>query len=300
MTSKQEAKLNMYNAVLAFCDQFHSTVDTIPAFTTAVDDFIAQKDQIDTIAQQEAIIITGITINKANLKKTMVASATSIASAGFAYATSVNNPVLKEKFKFTSSDFQRFKDDELPLIVQNIHDDANAVAAQLVAFGITAPMLTAFQTEITNYSNAVPSPRNAASQRKALRELLVTYFKEADLILKERMDKLALQFKTSDPEFYNSYRNNRIIINAPTSASAAAGVVKAVTVDVAIPGVAVTVTGQPYNTTTGADGSYSLKIPVPGLYTINFTKAGYTPLQIPNVLIKLGETTTLNADLTPA
>jgi hypothetical protein len=300
MTSKQEAKLNMYNAVLAFCNQFQTTVDTIPAFTTAVDNLIAKKDQIDNTAQQEAIIITGITINKANLKKTMVVSATNIASAGFAYATSVNNAVLKEKFKFTSTDFQRYKDDELPLVVQNIHDNANSVAAQLVAFGITAPMLTAFQNEITNYTNAVPSPRNAAAQRKALRALLVTYFKEADLTLKDQMDKLALQFKTSDPEFYNAYRNNRIIINAPTSASQAAGVVNAVTVDVAIPGVAVTVTGQPYNTTSGVDGSYSLKIPVPGLYTLNFTKAGYTTLQIPNVLIKLGETTTLNVDLTPA
>lgn len=300
MTSKQEAKLNMYNAVLSFCNQNEIIVATIPAFTTAVDNLIAKKDQIDNTAQQEAIIITGITINKANLKKIMIDSATNIASAGFAYATSSNNAVLKEKFKFTSSDFQRFKDDELPLIVQNIHDNANSVAAQLVAFGITAPMLASFQTQITNYTNAVPSPRNAAAQRKALRELLVTYFSEADQILKERMDKLALQFKTSDPEFYNSYRNNRIIINAPTSASQAAGVVNAVTVDVAIPGVAVTVTGQPYNTVTGIDGSYSLKIPVPGIYTINFTKAGYAPLQIPNVLIKLGETTTLNVDLTPA
>jgi Carboxypeptidase regulatory-like domain len=300
MTSKQEAKLNMYNAVIAFCNQNEITVAEIPAFVTALENLAAKKSQIDDTAQQEAIIITGITINKANLKSTMVASATSIASAGFAYATSVNNPVLKEKFKFTSSDFQRFKDDELPLIVQNIHDNANSVAAQLVAFGITAPMITAFQTQITNFSNAVPSPRNAAAQRKALRELLVTYFKEADLILKEQMDKLALQYKTSDPEFYNSYRNNRIIVNAPTSASQAAGIIKLLNADAVIAGVAVTVTGQPYNTTSGVDGSYSLKIPVPGLYTINFTKAGYQPLQSPNILIKLGETTTLNVELTPA
>ena len=300
MTSKQEAKLNMYNAVLSFCNQNEITVAEIPAFVTAFDNLTAKKNQIDDTAQQEAIIITGITINKANLKSTMITTATSIASAGFAYATSVNNPVLKEKFKYTSSDFQRFKDDELPLIVQNIHDNANSVAAQLVAFGITAPMITAFQTQITNYTNAVPSPRNAAAQRKALRELLVIYFKEADLILKDQMDKLALQYKTSNPEFYNSYRNNRIIINAPTSSSQAAGIIKVFNADAVIAGVAVTVTGQPYNTTSGVDGSYSLKIPVPGLYTINFTKAGYTPLQFPNTLIKLGETTTLNVDLTPA
>lgn len=300
MTSKQEAKLNMYNAVLSFCNQNEITVAEIPAFVTAFDNLTAKKNQIDDTAQQEAIIITGITINKANLKSTMITTATSIASAGFAYATSVNNPVLKEKFKYTSSDFQRFKDDELPLIVQNIHDNANSVAAQLVAFGITAPMITAFQTQITNYTNAVPSPRNAAAQRKALRELLVIYFKEADLILKDQMDKLALQYKTSNPEFYNSYRNNRIIINAPTSSSQAAGIIKVFNADAVIAGVAVTVTGQPYNTTSGVDGSYSLKIPVPGLYTINFTKAGYTPLQFPNTLIKLGETTTLNVELTPA
>lgn len=300
MTSKQEAKLNMYNAVLAFCSQNAVVVAVIPAFTAAVNNLIAQKNQIDDTAQQEAIIITGITINKANLKKIMVASATNIASAGFAFATSTNNSVLKEKFKFASSDFQRFKDDELPLIVQNIHDNANAFAPELVAFGITAPMLTSFQTQITSYINAVPSPRNAASQRKALRELLVTYFKNADLILKEQMDKLALQFKTSDPEFYNAYRNNRIIVNAPTSASQVAGTIKILNADPVIVGVAITVTGQPYNATSEIDGSYSLKIPVPGLYTINFAKAGYVPLQIPNIQVKLGETTNLNIELTPA
>jgi hypothetical protein len=174
MTSTQESKLNMYNAVTAYCDDSTAITATIAAFATVFTAFKAKVTALDTTAQLEAEVTTGITIEKADLKKSVANSGAALAAALYAYATSINDPVLQEKANYSYSDLLRFKDDELTLIVQNLHDAASAIVASLLSYGITAATLTAFQSLIDDYNSNVPAPRNAVAQRKTCREQLKT------------------------------------------------------------------------------------------------------------------------------
>jgi hypothetical protein len=300
MTSKQESKLNMYNAVLSFSAANTTIIATIPAYPIVVTAFTNKTQAIDAMAQLEATVISGITINKADLKKALCQTGANTAAAGYAYATFINDPILKEKFNYSYSDLFRLKDDELTIIVQNLHNDASDIVTELEPYGVTAATLTAFQTEIGNYNTSVPSPRNAAAQRKAYKEQLKTLFKEADKLLKEQMDKLAQQYKTTNTEFYNTYKNNRKIIDAPTSSTQATGTITDSITTNPIFEVTITVAAEDYTTTTDINGRFTLKIPVPGVYTLIFTKLGYQTHQQPNITITLGQTTTLDIQLVPA
>jgi Carboxypeptidase regulatory-like domain len=297
MTSKNEAKLNMYNAVAAFAQTNAATINSIPALTTAITAFNAKRQQLIDAAEQESQVIVGITQNKTNLKKSLCQTATSHAAVLFAFATAQNDEDLKAKAKMANSDLFKLKDDELTIKMQNLAANLTANQAGLAPYGITPAIITAFNTLLTNYSGAVPSPRNAASIRKAAAEQLKSLYKEVDSILKLQVDKIALQFKATNKPFHDEYKSNRVIVNAPTQNTKLSGSVKSTANNQNLSDVLVQVNNTAYTTTTNGGGKYMLKIPVPGTYSVTCTKTGYAPKTINNVIITLGQTTTLNTTL---
>lgn len=298
MNSRQESKLNMYHAVIAHCDANPTIVATVAAFNTLLTAFKAKTSSLETTAQQEAQVITGIATDKKVMRETLCQQAADLAAVVFSFAASQADNTLKESVDFSKSDLRNLKDDELAPACRNIHDAANTNLAALATYGITAPMLAAFNDLIDDYDEAVPAPRNAAALRKTYGTTLKNLIKECDAMLNDQMDTLAVQYKTANLEFYTTYKNNRIILDAATSNTKVEGIVTSRVVDPGLSGVTVSADGTSYSTTTDANGNYSLKIPVPGTYTINFTKTGFTP-KSGNVEITLGQTSTLNISLSP-
>ena len=297
MTAKQEAKLNMYHAVVTFCDDNTAIVTTVPAFETALTAAKTKLAAIVTTAQLEAQVIAGIAMDKEQLRSNLCQQARDMASVVFAYASSINNNELKEQVNFSFTDLRRLRDDQLAPVAQNIYNAANDNLVALATYGITAPILTTYQDSIDDYQAVVPGPRNATSLRATYKANLKTLFADTDTILKLQMDKIAVQFKTTNPDFYNTYVNNRIIVDAGTSSTQVAGTVTSNAGGLPVIGVIITVKNQSYTATTGGDGSYTLKIPVPGLYDIDYTHAAYVPKTISNVQLLLGQSTPLDVVL---
>ncbi|MBS1653874.1 MAG: carboxypeptidase regulatory-like domain-containing protein [Bacteroidetes bacterium] len=114
------------------------------------------------------------------------------------------------------------------------------------------------------------------------------------------MDKLISQFKTTYPMFYSTYKNNRIIIDPAKSNTQINAEIKNSIDNTPISGALLQVTGKAYTGTTDATGKCILKIPVPGLYSIQISKAGFVSKVVDNIKLTLGQTTSLQAQLDPA
>ena len=155
----------MYHAVINYGNANPAIVATVPAFSTTFTSFKAKVSSIESTAQLETQVITGVATDKKTRKETLVQQATDIAAVVFSYASSVGNNTLKQQVNFSRSELLRLKDDELPATSHNIHDAANANLVALAPYGITAAMLTSFDTLISQYAAVVPSPRNAKAQR---------------------------------------------------------------------------------------------------------------------------------------
>lgn len=298
MNARLEARLNMYHAVIAYCDENAVIVATVPAFQTALTSFKAKVSSIVSTSQLEEEITSGIATDKGVLRTTLCEQAADIAALVYAYAASVNNNTLKEAVDFSKSDLRLIKDDNLPQVCQNIHAAANDNLAALAPFGVTAGMLSSLDDLIEDYAEAVPKPRNATALKKTYASTLKNLYAEADTILKEQMDKTAISFKSANAVFYETYKNNRIILDPATSATQVAGIVRDQWTNNPVSGVAVQVVDQSYSATTNGSGEYTIKIPVPGEYNITFTKAGYVTKTEENVEITLGEETELDVTIT--
>ncbi len=299
MTDRQIAKFSMYTVVDAVLDANAAAVGTIAALGTAHTSLKAKIAALSSTSEQQQTITTGITPDKNNTRAMLRNSTFINAGLLYAYAVSINDIVLQSLSKITQSEVNRLKDDELAERAQTIHDNALPHIASLPPFGITPALLTLFQALIDIYEAKAPAPRARQSQQVALTEQVKTLITETDSLLKNTADKLMLNFKAGSVEFYNTYVSAREVIDAASIPTQVAGIIQRISTDIPLINVGISVAGQAYSASTGLNGSYSLKIPVPGLYTLNFSAASYQPKSIPNVLLALGQTTTLNVELEP-
>jgi hypothetical protein len=300
MTKTQEARLNMYDAVNAFCNNNPIIVATIPAFQDTLTDFQSLLDSIHATAQLKADVITGIAEDKKELRLTLCQLSTNLAAVLFAYASSIGNNELKQKANFSASELTRMKDGMLTSVSLNLKGLANDNLASLAPYGITASSITDIDNAISDYQNKISSPRNAVSQRGTYRKTLNGLFKQANLILKNQLDKVAVQFKTDYPDFYETYTNNRIIVDPGTSATQIVGTVTNPLSKSAIAGAVVQLVGEAVSFITDDNGNYTLK-PVPaGVHSIKITKEGFADDVIDNISVKLGKTTKIDLAINPA
>jgi hypothetical protein len=297
MKKTQSAKLNMYNTVDNCLGTNAVIVATVPALATARTDLQAFIQAIEVQAEIQNTADTGAATDKEEKQTNLCRLASNMAGLIRAWAVASSNTLLAEQMNITYSDLLRIKDSLLAEHCLTIHAEGTTNLVALAPYGVTAPKLTQLQTAITDYEARSTAPRDADVAIAAATEELETLFKSTDSLLKLQIDKMVNDFRSSEPIFFNQYYAARVIVDGATQHSQATGLVTLQGTDVPISDVAITVEAQTYTATSEANGEYTLLIPVPGTYTLHFTKAGYVSKTVANVVINLGQTTTLNVQL---
>ena len=213
LTARQESKNNMYDVVIIQCDANSAIVNTNAALASAFAEFKTIAANINTAAQSSAAVTTGLATDKKVSKNTLSRTASIIAGQIFAYAAKNKNNELKEAVNFSATDLRRLKDGELVPRCQTIHDLGTANLAVLADYGVTNAALTGLQTEIQAYAESVPKPRAALTDRSTVKLNIKNLFKEADALLVEQMDKLVETMSKTEPDFVNTYKSARVIID---------------------------------------------------------------------------------------
>jgi hypothetical protein len=216
MNKVQEDTLNMYETVSDVLHTHDAVWNTNVPFTDAV---TALDDNIDTIGNlrdQQDEDTTGVTEDKGEKRKTLEDQTFAIGSAIVFYASVNNNRELKKKVDFPRSTLERARDNELPGMSSQVHQEAVAHAADILPFGITAGMITNLGTALADYVDYISKPRAAKSETSAATEQLPQAFTDTDKVLEERLDKGMELYKTTNADFYLQYFNARVIVNSPT------------------------------------------------------------------------------------
>jgi hypothetical protein len=315
MTSLQESRLSMFMAVRDFLTANATITATLPNYAgyfTAVQNGITS---IQTIREQQEFDKTGITENKNQLKVTLVAQAIDISRKVVAYATVVNNTVLLEEVRYSESDLKRSPDTILKDRCQVIYDRANANVAALATYGVTAAILTNLQTAITNYNAAIPKPRLGINDKKQATIQLSNLLDTVDSNL-YKIDTLVEIVRTSQLNFYNSYKNTRKIVSTGVGSLALRGT--AIDIQSGDPVTNATFTFSQNGGTskaasasasgngnghivkkTAAKGNFNIKSMPEGNYSVTVTKPGYKD-KVVTVSVTDGELCDLEVEMEKA
>lgn len=204
----------MYLAVHKVLKDKEASWNEIPAFAKAFKDFEKKVSVIDETRLVQERQVTGITVDKAAVKDKMAVLASAMGSAIMAYATDQENGALYEAVNYSLSEIKYASDTAAHDRAQRISNEVKAILPSLADYGISRSDLTALQNAITAYAALLPAPRTAKSTSKAATTGLVVVFRSADGILKNKLDKMMVQFTEDDPDFYRVYTNARMIIDS--------------------------------------------------------------------------------------
>lgn len=209
MNDRHENKLGMFRSTGQVLTDNAAVFAAVPAMVTQHQNLLDSTALIDSLAQAQTAVTTGVTVDKRTFQDQMVSYALRVAGAVKAYASTAGNATLRNKADIKPSDFTHVRDDQRDDIAQGVHDDANGVLANLADYGVTAATLSALQTRIDAYRDAIASPKMAQGERSMHTDLLKQEFARADVIVKERLDGLILQFEETSQPFVMAYQNAR-------------------------------------------------------------------------------------------
>ncbi len=213
MRKDLEDRFTMFYAVQTAVDTHSGAWSGLVPYANAVLAFKEKIVQIEAEVEVQGKGLDGYAQDKAGKKEKMVRKALAVANQVFAYAEDKGDAVLKAKMDVSYSDLTAPRDAVIAQKCQGIHDEANAVIADIADYGIVAADLTELQALIDAYEGVISAPRVAITVRKGATEAIEALIKDGTTILTNRMDKLMSEFKDSKPDFYQEYFDARIVVN---------------------------------------------------------------------------------------
>lgn len=203
---------SMLITVYTVCTNFSGVWGAVAAFASNVTKLKNKIDEIELIKEAQETDITGWAMDKKAKKLDIVKKAMVMAGGTKAYGLANANNVLVQEVSYTRSELKNARDTDFITKVRVIFSKAKDNKVALVEYGITDAMITAFDTLIAEYEVMVQDPRTKIAERKSSTQQLDVLMDEAEDIV-EIMDGMVEQFAETNPDFYNSYKAARIIVD---------------------------------------------------------------------------------------
>ncbi len=209
MMKRQINAQNMFQSILNEMDDNNSIWNGNSAMSAVVASLINYMQLLTDAGTTQIANTKGITQSKMQNRATLIQLALQHSAAGMAYAASTDNTELKISSKVLYSTLNRAKDVELVDMCQNLYNWVNPYAASLSDFGADATTLSSFQNAITNYIPIGVQPKVAIAYKRVATTNVKTQLAAMKTLVKEQLDLLMLQYKTTAPDFYNEYMGLR-------------------------------------------------------------------------------------------
>ena len=205
-------KLRSYKALAVVLETHEPVWSVLPAFGKAVTEF---NEFIDDINKQALIQSDSEQASEEKLfvLRALGVAAYEVSGAVQAYAVEMSDLALEARVNYSLSSIVLGKEDQVLSRCWSIHAVATERLADLADNGITAAKLTALKKKIEAFETVQPKPRNRVSKGSAATEALDILFRDASRLLRKRLDKLVLQFKSSAPEFVKEYETARVVVD---------------------------------------------------------------------------------------
>ena len=174
------------------------------------------NDNIQQIAQYRQVQETdnsGLTETKIDLRANLITRELQLSAALKSYAISTNNKELKTKADYTKSNLSQAADPVLYDIGILLVNLATPLQPELNKYFITVEKLAEVNALIAEFHAAIPQKRVANSVSKVSTLNIGEIFNTVSKMLKDEMDVLMLLFAESEPDFYNAYKNARLILD---------------------------------------------------------------------------------------
>lgn len=212
MNKHQSSKLDSLKLIAKESENNPESISKVPKFGVVVDRLRQICSDIEELQIEQEKDLTGITADKGVALENLSDSSIEIAGALYSYAHDKNDNILMAKVNLKATQIANMTQSELTATAKIILEEASQVPQEELANeGISADELSAYSELINYFSSVKSSKREAVIDRSGVTEKLSKLFEEANSLVKNKLDRLAVQFKRKDPDFYLKYKAARAI-----------------------------------------------------------------------------------------
>lgn len=213
MNKYQTARLDSLNLVVKESKNNPNSIALVPKFASVIGRLETICNDIESFRIQQEKDITGITADKDVTLENLTDTTLEISGAVYSYAHDMGNNALMTKVNYKSTALEKMSQSEIVAVAGGVLEEAKKIPAEkLTLEGITPEELKAYGELISFFKSIKTSNREAIIDRSGTTEKINELFKEASSLLKDKLDRLATQFKRKDPEFYLKYKAARIVL----------------------------------------------------------------------------------------
>lgn len=213
MTDPQSNQLDMLLVLRDYYNAHKPAIDAVPILALNFPKIATNIAVINSNLAGQSANIKGVAQTKTNLRTNLNELTFNILNIARAWAVAEENATLAEEFYVTDSGLKKIKDDTMAAYCTHRYELVNDNLLAMADYGITAATMSTWQDAITDYDGAVATPREAVNTKSTHTDNLKTVFDDTMKLLKENIDPVMLNFKTSDVALYNGYVKARIIID---------------------------------------------------------------------------------------
>lgn len=212
MVKKYYNKLRMYLAVLKVLMDNEDLWKDLTLFKDDVTEFNSKILLINAKRPQTEQTTVWITEDKSSTKDELVDILLDVSGQLYSIGHRTNNKELMAATDFEESDFKG-KDADLPKIAASIVKLARANITALAGLKVTEADIDEIERLAAAFAEKDTEPRAVVSDRKSAGESLVEIYHDADAVLNLRLDKMMKRFRRTNPEFFRTFKNAKMIID---------------------------------------------------------------------------------------
>lgn len=203
----------MAQAVIRYADAHPDIVASNKPFQKYVTQLKRQHLAIDAAAKGQDEDATGSHQDKKLARARLCLEASIASGLIYAWAADQENGELEARNAWTQSDLEQLSATRLERACRAILADGKTTFEADPECGLTEEGLRLLETLIGTFAERKEAPRNKTSERSAHTKKLAALMKELTPLLRDKMDKAALAFKKTHPDFYMQYKENRKIMD---------------------------------------------------------------------------------------
>jgi hypothetical protein len=308
MTSKNEARLKMYQSVADFLSKNTSITEPLPNFAILSSKLEGNIAGLLLLIQEQSGDQSGITLTKNKGREEIIIHAATLSGKLVAYATLIENDILLQSVRMTRSTMMAKSDHQLAGLCLSLCDEATSMLPELQAYAVTEEEITALRKLCTDFLIIIPKPRESIRDSRQLTLEQNRIMQETEKVL-QKMDALLLIIRSTNSALYEHYRSSRKIMDNSSRSQTLRGLVKDARSKAGISRAVVTLepeNGNGKSSTeplkilkkTAAKGGFAIPSMETGTYLVTAGKEGYETGSL-TVYITHGELSRVNLELNP-
>lgn len=201
----------MYQTVAEVLSDSNGIWQGVPAFASAAANFNTKLDLLRARIAEQLSTTTGVSDEKRLKLEKLRKQITLMQSALMLHGRATENVTLEKRNAKSRTFLNGLSIPKLAARCAELKIDLETYGSELGLYGISDQSIAAFIPSLITINELNNSAHKAIVKRKNATSAIKELERALDAIVRIEFDKLILLFETTEPEFFNHYRNARVI-----------------------------------------------------------------------------------------